>query len=40
VLIAWPGEQTTVRHELAAWPEIHNWWGGLVDGDASGQVYM
>jgi RHS repeat-associated protein len=42
VPIPWPGERTTVRHELAAGGEIQNWFGGLVDGmrDASGQMYM
>jgi RHS repeat-associated protein len=40
--IPWPGERTTVRHELAEGGEIQNWFGGLVDGmrDASGQMYM
>jgi RHS repeat-associated protein len=41
--IQWPGERTTVRHELAE-PDgqIQSWWGGLVDGmrDASGLQYM
>jgi hypothetical protein len=41
--IQWPGERTTVRHELAQDDgRIQSWWGGLVDGmrDASGQMYM
>ena len=40
--IQWPGERTTVRHELEEDGRIQNWFGGLVDGmrDASGQMYM
>jgi hypothetical protein len=40
--IPWPGEATTVRHQLAEGPVIRNWFGGLVDNmrDASGQLYM
>jgi RHS repeat-associated protein len=40
--IPWPGEATTVRHQLETAPNIQNWFGGLVDNmrDASGQLYM
>ena len=30
--IQWPGERTTVRHELEEDGRIQNWFGGLVDG--------
>ena len=41
VPIQWPGERTTVYHELAKDGRIQNWFGSLVDDmrDATGQQY-
>jgi RHS repeat-associated protein len=41
VPIQWPGERTTVYHELSPDRNIQNWFGSLVDDmrDATGQMY-